>query len=41
MHAADLLAVVQRAVVERAGIDPHDVGQVVAACNRSACSRRT
>jgi acetyl-CoA C-acetyltransferase len=32
MHAADLLAVVQRAVVERAGIDPHDVGQVVGGC---------
>src|SRR5581483_7228068 len=32
MHAADLLAAVQRAVVERAGIDPRDVGQVVGGC---------
>ena len=32
MHAADLLGVVQRAVVERAGIDPSEVGQVVGGC---------
>jgi acetyl-CoA C-acetyltransferase len=32
MHAADLLGVVQRAVVERADIDPRDVGQVVGGC---------
>src|SRR4029453_16119249 len=29
MHSADLLAEVQRAVVERSGIDPMEVGQVV------------
>ncbi len=32
VHPADLLATVQRAAVERAGIDPADVGQVVAGC---------
>jgi acetyl-CoA C-acetyltransferase len=32
MHAADLLAEVQRAVVERSGIDPMEVGQVVGGC---------
>jgi acetyl-CoA C-acetyltransferase len=32
LHAADLLAAVQRAIVERAGIDPRDVGQVVGGC---------
>jgi len=32
MHPADLLAVVQRAVVDRSGIDPTEVGQVVAGC---------
>ncbi len=32
LHPADLLAVVQRAVVERAGIDPAEVGQVVTGC---------
>ena len=32
MHAADLLGEVQRAVVERSGIDPAEVGQVVGGC---------
>jgi acetyl-CoA C-acetyltransferase len=32
VHPADLLAHVQRAAVERAGIDPRDVGQVVGGC---------
>jgi acetyl-CoA C-acetyltransferase len=32
MHSADLLAEVQRAVVERSGIDPAEVGQVVGGC---------
>jgi acetyl-CoA C-acetyltransferase len=32
MHPADLLATVQRAVVDRSGIDPAEVGQVVAGC---------
>ena len=32
MHAADLLADVQRAVIERSGIDPAEVGQVVGGC---------
>jgi len=32
MHAADLLADVQRAVIERSGIDPGEVGQVVGGC---------
>ena len=32
VHPADLLATVQRAAVDRAGIDPADVGQVVAGC---------
>ena len=32
MHPADLLAEVQRAVVDRSGIDPAEVGQVVAGC---------
>jgi acetyl-CoA C-acetyltransferase len=31
-HPADLLAAVQRAVVDRSGIDPAEVGQVVAGC---------
>jgi acetyl-CoA C-acetyltransferase len=31
-HAADLLSVALRAVVDRAGIDPRDVGQVVGGC---------
>jgi acetyl-CoA C-acetyltransferase len=32
MHPADLLATVQRAVVDRSGIDPAEVGQVIAGC---------
>ena len=32
MHPADLLGAIQRAVVERAGVDPAEVGQVVAGC---------
>jgi len=32
MHPADLLGTVQRAVVDRAGIDPADVDQVVGGC---------
>jgi acetyl-CoA C-acetyltransferase len=32
MHSADLLADVQRAVVERSGIDPMEIGQVVGGC---------
>src|SRR5918999_5407650 len=32
MHAADLLAAVQKALIERAGIDPATVGQVVGGC---------
>jgi acetyl-CoA C-acetyltransferase len=32
MHAADLLAGVQRAVIDRSGIDPHEIGQVVGGC---------
>ncbi len=32
MHPADLLAAVQRAVVDRSGIDPAQVGQVVTGC---------
>src|SRR3954453_13889543 len=32
MHPADLLGAVQREVVERAGIDPADVGQIVGGC---------
>ena len=32
MHSADLLGAVQRAVVERSGIDPAEVGQVVGGC---------
>jgi acetyl-CoA C-acetyltransferase len=32
MHPADLLAAVQRAVIKRSGIDPAEVGQVVAGC---------
>ncbi|MEJ7585567.1 MAG: steroid 3-ketoacyl-CoA thiolase [Acidimicrobiales bacterium] len=32
MHPADLLATVQRAVIDRSGIDPGDVGQVVGGC---------
>jgi acetyl-CoA C-acetyltransferase len=32
MHAADLLATVQQAVLERSGIDPAEVDQIVAGC---------
>ncbi len=32
VHAADLLADVQRAVIDRSGIDPTEVGQIVAGC---------
>src|ERR671916_3523237 len=32
MHAADLLAAVQKACIERAGIDPAEVDQVVGGC---------
>jgi acetyl-CoA C-acetyltransferase len=32
VHPADLLAAVQRAAVERAGIDPRHVDQVLAGC---------
>ena len=32
MHAADLLAAVQSALIERSGIDPGEVGQVVGGC---------
>jgi acetyl-CoA C-acetyltransferase len=32
MHPADLLAAAQRAVIERSGIDPAEVGQVVGGC---------
>jgi acetyl-CoA C-acetyltransferase len=32
MHSAELLAVAQRAAIERSGIDPADVGQVVGGC---------
>ena len=32
MHSADLLAEVQRALIDRSGIDPLEVGQVVGGC---------
>jgi acetyl-CoA C-acetyltransferase len=32
VHPADLLGAVQRAAVERAGIDPREVGQIVGGC---------
>ena len=32
MHPADLLAAVQRELVERSGVDPEAVGQVVGGC---------
>jgi acetyl-CoA C-acetyltransferase len=32
MHSIDLLAAAQRAVIERSGIDPAEVGQVVGGC---------
>ena len=32
MHSVDLLAAVQREVVERSGIDPREIGQVIGGC---------
>ncbi len=32
VHPADLLGAVQNAAIERSGIDPHEVGQVVGGC---------
>jgi acetyl-CoA C-acetyltransferase len=32
LHSADLLATVQSALIERSGIDPAEVGQVVGGC---------
>ncbi|HEX7097007.1 MAG TPA: acetyl-CoA C-acyltransferase, partial [Acidimicrobiales bacterium] len=32
MHSVELLALVQRALIERSGVDPHDVGQAVGGC---------
>jgi len=32
MHPADVLGAVQKALIERTGIDPHEVGQVVTGC---------
>ena len=32
MHSADLLATVQRAVVDRSGVDPTTIGQVIGGC---------
>lgn len=32
MHPADLLGIAQQRLVERTGIDPHEVGQVVGGC---------
>ena len=32
VHPADLLGIVQRAVIERSGIDPALVGQVIGGC---------
>ncbi len=32
LHAADLLGHVQRELIDRSGIDPHEVGQVVGGC---------
>src|SRR5574338_722427 len=32
LHSADLLGAVQKACVERAGVDPREVGQVIAGC---------
>jgi acetyl-CoA C-acetyltransferase len=32
MHPADLLAIVQKAAVERSGVDPEQIGQVVTGC---------
>lgn len=32
MHSIDVLGAVQRAVIDRSGIDPLEVGQVVGGC---------
>jgi len=32
MHPVDLLGIVQRAVVERSGVDPAEVGQIIGGC---------
>src|SRR6188474_950696 len=32
MHPGEVLSIVQQAIVERSGIDPADVGQIVAGC---------
>jgi acetyl-CoA C-acetyltransferase len=32
MHSADLLATVQKEVIDRSGVDPAEVGQIVAGC---------
>ena len=32
MHSADLLAAVQRELIDRSGIDPTEVGQVIGGC---------
>ena len=32
MHPADLLGAVQRAAVERSGVKPGDVGQIIGGC---------
>ena len=32
VHPAELLGVVQKAIIDRTGIDPHEVGQVVGGC---------
>src|SRR5215475_1979535 len=32
LHSADLLAAVQSALIERTGIDPAEVGQVIGGC---------
>jgi acetyl-CoA C-acetyltransferase len=32
VHPAELLGVVQKAIIERTGIDPHEIGQVVGGC---------
>ena len=45
LHPADLLGVVQRAAVERSGVDPGAVGQIIGGCvsiigsERSRCFR--
>jgi acetyl-CoA C-acetyltransferase len=32
VHPAELLGVVQKAIIDRTGIDPHEIGQVVGGC---------